>query len=105
MGVNARRSCVMCPRWNATAAVVRDRDPVVEEAISMVFGATGEETGFVWVWTVDPQRAHRLWRRAGLDGLPDQHPLAYTDCAGQLNLPYETALPFAHAFVAAEPEP
>jgi hypothetical protein len=48
---------------------------MVEEAISTVFEATGEETGFSSVWTVDPQRAHRLWRRACLKGSPDQHPL------------------------------
>jgi hypothetical protein len=51
-----------------------------------------------------PERAQRLWRRAGLDGSPDQHPLAYTDRGGRLNLPYETAFQFAQAFAAAEPE-
>ena len=70
-----------------------------------MFEATGEETGFDRVWTVDPNRAHRLWRRAGMDGSPDQHPLAYTDRRGHLHLPYETALEFAQAFAAAEPEP
>ena len=50
-------------------------------------------------------RARRLWRRAGLEGSPDQHPLAYTDRGGQLNLPYETAIQFAQAFAASEPEP
>jgi hypothetical protein len=47
----------------------RDFDPVVEHAISTVFEATLDETGFDRVWTVDPNRAHRLWRRAGLDGV------------------------------------
>lgn len=93
-------------RWNALQeAAARDYDPVVEEAISTVFEATGEETGFIRVWTLDPARAQRLWRRAGLEGSPDQHPLAYTDRSGRLNLPYETALQFAQAFAAAEPEP
>jgi hypothetical protein len=93
-------------RWNALQeAAARDFDPVVEEAISTVFEATGEETGFIRVWTVGPERAQRLWRRAGLEGSPDQHPLAYTDRGGQLHLPYETALQFAQAFAAAEPEP
>ena len=109
---------VMCPwgerqaflrdesRWNALQeAAAGDYDPVVEEAISTVFEATGEETGFIRVWTVDPLRAQRLWRRAGLEGSPDQHPLAYTDRGGQLHLAYETALQFAQAFAAAEPEP
>lgn len=92
-------------RWEALQqAAARDFDPVVEEAISTVFEATGDETGFIRVWTVDPERAHRLWRRAGLDGTPDQHPLAYTDRHGQLNLPYATALEFAQAFAAAESE-
>jgi hypothetical protein len=85
-------------------AATRDFDPVVEQAISTVFEATGDETGFIRVWSVGHQRAHRLWRRAGLDGAPDQHPLAYTDRHGQLHLPYETALQFAQAFAAAEPE-
>jgi hypothetical protein len=70
---------VMCPwgerqaflrdesRWIALQeAAARDHDPVVEEAISSVFEATGDETGFIRVWTVDPKRAQRLWRRAGL---------------------------------------
>jgi hypothetical protein len=93
-------------RWDALQqAAARDYDPVVEDAISTVFEATGDETGFIRVWTVDPERAHRLWRRAGLDGSPDHHPLAYTDRRGQLNLPYETAFELARAFAAAEPEP
>jgi hypothetical protein len=93
-------------RWDALQqAAARDYDPVVEDAISTVFEATGDETGFIRVWTVDPERAHRLWRRAGLDGSPDHHPLAYTDRRGQLNLPYETAFEFARAFAGAEPEP
>ena len=92
-------------RWNALQqAATRDYDPVVEEAISTVFEATGDETGFIRVWSVEPQRAQRLWRRAGLPGRPDSHPFAYTDRHGQLNLPWETALQFAQAFAAAEPE-
>jgi hypothetical protein len=35
-------------------AAARDFDPVVDEAISTVFAATGDETGFIRVWTVDP---------------------------------------------------
>lgn len=93
-------------RWNALQeAATRDYDPVVEEAISTVFEATGEETGFIRVWTVEPRRAQRLWHRAGLEGSPDQHPLAHTDRRGQLHLPFETAFQFAKAFAAAEPEP
>lgn len=93
-------------RWNALReASFRDYDQVVAEAISVVFQATGDETGFIRVWTVDPKRAQRLWWRAGLEGSPDQHPLAYTDRHGQMHLPYETALQFARAFAAAEPEP
>jgi hypothetical protein len=86
-------------------AAARNHDPVVEEAISAVFEATGDENSFVRVWTVSPERARRLWRRAGLPGMPDHHPLAHTDSRGQMNLPYETALEFARAFAAAEPEP
>jgi hypothetical protein len=86
-------------------AAMRDYDPVVEAAISKVFAATGDEGGFMKVWTVQPERARRLWRRAGLDGEPDQHSLAYTDRRGWMNLPYETALEFARAFATAEPEP
>ena len=93
-------------RWAALQqAAARDHDPVVEEAISTVFEATGEESGFVRVWTVTPERARRLWQRAALPGPPDHHRLAYTDRHGQMNLPYETALEFARAFAATEPEP
>jgi hypothetical protein len=93
-------------RWAALQqAAARDHDPVVEEAVSIVFEATGDENGFVRVWTVSPERARRLWRRASLPGTPDHHALAYTDRHGQMNLPYETALEFARAFAAAEPEP
>jgi hypothetical protein len=93
-------------RWSALQeAAARDYDPVIDEAISTVFAATADETGFVRVWTIEPERAQRLWRRAGLDGSPDQHPLAYTDRSGHLNLPYETAFQFARAFAAAEPQP
>jgi len=38
-----------------------------------------EETGFIRVWTPDPKRAQRLWRRAGLEGSQDRYPLACTD--------------------------
>ena len=94
------------PRWHALQeAAARDYDPIVEEAISAVFEATGDETGFARVWTVDPERAKRLWRRASLDGAPDRQSLAYTDRQGQLNLPFETALQLAQAFAATEPEP
>jgi hypothetical protein len=86
-------------------AADRDHDPVVEDAISTVFEATSEESGFTRIWATDPERARRLWHRAGLPGSPDDHPLAYTDRCGQLNLPYETALEFAQAFARAEPEP
>ena len=93
-------------RWLALQqAAARDYDQAVEQAISVVFEATGEQTGFVRVWTASPERARRLWRRAGLSGAPDHHPLAYTDRHGQINLPCETALQFARAFAAAEPEP
>ena len=93
-------------RWAALQhAAALDHDPVVEEAISTVFEATGDESGFTRVWSVSPERARRLWRRAGLPGTPDNHPLAYTDRHGELNLPYETALEFARAFAATEPEP
>jgi hypothetical protein len=63
-------------------AATGDHDPVVEEAISTVFEATGDEHGFIRVWTASPERARRLWRRAGLPGMPDHHPLAYTDRHG-----------------------
>jgi hypothetical protein len=54
-------------RWNALhQAATRDYDPVVEEAVNTVFEATGDETGFIRVWSVELQRAQRLWRRAGL---------------------------------------
>jgi hypothetical protein len=51
------------------------------------------------------ERAERLWRRAKLPGrLQNAHPLAFVDRHGTLHLPYKTALRFAQAFAAAEPE-
>lgn len=105
-------------RWGERAAFLRDEtrlaaikeatdrhyDSVVEDAISDVLTATGEEGGFSNIWSLDPDKARRLWDRAGLDGEPDDHPLAFIDRHGTLHLPYETTLRFAQAFAAAEPE-
>lgn len=109
---------IMCP-WGERRAYLRDerreaelraasehdREAVEEQAISTVFEATGDETGFIRSWTVDPARGQRLWSRAGLGGTPADEPLAYRDRHGALHLSYATALKFAQAFAATEPEP
>ena len=81
------------------------RDPVVEDAISHVLTATGEEGGFIRVWHLSPEKADRLWRRAGLESDPREEQLAFVDRFGTLHLGYRSALTFAKAFAAAEPEP
>lgn len=81
------------------------RDPVEEEAISTVLTATGEEGGFIRSWTLDLPKAERLWRRAGLASDPRNEPYAYVDRHRMLHLPFLSALKFAKAFAAAEPEP
>ncbi|HEX5493461.1 MAG TPA: hypothetical protein VFX70_02655 [Mycobacteriales bacterium] len=85
-------------------ATDRDYDSVVADAISEVLTATGEEGGFISTWSLDPDKARRLWDRAGLEGEPDDHPLAFIDRKGVPHVPYETTLSFAQAFAAAEPE-
>lgn len=85
----------------AQQAAALDHDPVVEEAISTVFEATGDEGGFTRVWVVSPERAGRLWRRAALPRTRITIRSPTHDQHGQLNLPNETALRFARAFAGA----
>jgi hypothetical protein len=81
------------------------RTAVEEEAISHVLTATGEEGGFARTWSLSPEKARRLWQRAKLSDDPTQSAYAYIDRSGALHLSYDTALRFAQAFAAAEPEP
>lgn len=108
---------LMCP-WTQRKAFLRDeeqwallrqvsreaRDFVVEDAISSVLTATGEETGFQLVWRSDPAKVRRLWARAGLTDDPTHERYAFVDREGMLCLPYPAALRFAQAFAAVEPE-
>jgi len=80
-------------------------DRVVEDAISHVLTATGEEGGFQRSWALAPAKAERLWQRANLVGDPRNEPHAFVDRFGELHLGYASALRFAKAFAAAEPEP
>lgn len=92
-------------RWGRLReASLEARDFVEEEAISNVLTATGEESGFILTWRLDPVKARRLWDRAGLTGNPAREPYAFVDRHGVLCLPYMAALKFAKAFAAAEPE-
>lgn len=105
--------------WRDRKAVFRDRehqarldedseslfDRVVEEAISHVLTATGEEGGYLRRWNLHPAKAERLWARAGLDGDPRREPLAFVDRLGELHLGYASALKFAKAFAGEEPQP
>jgi hypothetical protein len=105
--------------WKERKACLRDRerqarldqdsdeafDRVVENAISHVLTATGEEGGFIRAWTLPPDKADRLWQRAQLRDDPRHEPLAFIDRFGELHLGYRSALRFAKAFAAAEPEP
>jgi hypothetical protein len=104
--------------WTERKACLRDRerqaaqdadsyelfDRVVEDAVSHVLTATGEEGGFIRTWALSPDKADRLWSRAKLEGDPRHERLAYVDRFGTLHLGYRSALKFAKAFAAAEPD-
>lgn len=105
-------------RWGERRAFFRDRervqalaasageglDRVVEDAISLVLESTCEESGFQTLWLTRPERAHRLWDRADLPGSPLDEPGAFVDRDGWLRLGWRTALRFALAFAAHEPD-
>ena len=109
---------LVCP-WGDRSAFLRDEqraarlreaseavwDKVVEDAISAVLTATGEEGGFIRSWATDLDKLKRLWSRAHLDGDPLNEPLAYKDRFGTAHLSFNSTLRFAQAFAAAEPEP
>ncbi len=81
------------------------RREVEERALSFVLTATGEEGGFSRTWTLDRDKAERLWARAGLKDPAEREPYSYVDRDGQLHVTYQTTMKFAKAFAAAEPEP
>ena len=108
--------CLICP-WGERKKYLRDEeraaalraasdevDDVVQEAASAVFESTGEPNGLWRVWSDPPERVYRLWSRARLDGDPLDEPLAYVDRHGHAHLSMTTALCWAKAFAAAEPE-
>lgn len=109
---------IMC-RWADRKSFLRDeqhehqlreaseqaRDFVVESAISGVMEASGDSTGFNRTWSDDPDRIRRMWRRAGLETDPFKEPYGYVDRHGVAHLSYESALVWAIAFTATEPEP
>lgn len=70
----------------------RDYGKVIEDAISTVMTASGEENGFTFIRTTDAATARRLWSRAGLKGSPlDDHPANYADRHGTWHLSFATA--------------
>jgi hypothetical protein len=107
---------LVCP-WGQRREFLRDEeraaaikeaskevDDVEQDAISAVMEAAGE-SGFGREWWDPPERVRRLWSRARLPGDPLEEPLAYVDRHGQAHLSALTALRWARAFAAAEPEP
>lgn len=108
---------LVCP-WGERKTLLRDEacaaaleknnyghwDRVYEDAISEVFTASGEETGFMRKWNTDEGSATRLWARAGLSGSPlDADVCNYVDRAGRWHLSFDTALQAAKGFAAQEP--
>lgn len=82
-----------------------DYERVTEDAICTVMTASGEESGFTFIWATDPATATRLWSRAGLEGSPlDDHPANYSDRHGTWHMSFATAERVSKAFAAAEPE-
>ena len=75
-------------RQEALQQAARDHDPVVEEAISTVFEATGDESGFIRVWTVSPERARRLSAAGG----PARHARSPSSCLHRPARPDEPAV-------------
>ena len=109
---------LVCP-WGERKALLRDEahaealeknnyehwDRAYDNAISIVFEASGEETGFIRKWNTNEGSATRLWARAGLPGSPlDADPHNYVDREGRWHLSFDTALQAAMGFAAHEPE-
>lgn len=106
-------------RWGERKALIRDEerwarieaatdemwDEVIEEAISAVMEASGEQYAIRRYWADDPTSAQRYWDRAKLHGTPLEYdPLNYEDRDGTWHFSFATALKAAQAFAAAEPE-
>jgi hypothetical protein len=81
------------------------RDSPLEDAVSAVLEATGEEMFAVYgrsgVWNAPPECMERIAARAGI-ALPESA-YAYTDRNGLRHQPFEVALRVAQAFAASEP--
>jgi hypothetical protein len=77
-------------------------DPAIDSAMHTVLKATGESTGALRSWYEPIPVLQRLWSRAGLEGVPWSHELAYKG-GGYGHLPWDVLLEFCLAFCTREP--
>jgi hypothetical protein len=94
-------------RWEARREGIRvdweeKYDPAIDSAMNTVLTATGESTGALRSWYEPIPVLQRLWDRAGLEGVPWGHELAYKG-GGYGHLPWDELLRFSLAFCAREP--
>jgi hypothetical protein len=88
------------------AASAESHDKALEDAVGAVMGGTGDGSCYYRSsWDLSLAEAERLWARAKLAGRPEDEPNAYIDRRGELHMSFGTAVKFAQAFAAAEPEP
>jgi hypothetical protein len=102
--------------WSARKTFLRDEarfqrlkadwaekfDSAIDDAMNTVLKATGEANG-TWIGWTDPiPKLQRLWSRAGLEGVPWAHDLAYKG-DGYGTLPWDETLRFCLAFCTREP--
>jgi hypothetical protein len=77
-------------------------ESAIDSAMDTVLKATGEATG-TWIgWGEPTSRLQRLWSRAGLEGVPWSHELAYKE-GDYAMLPWDEVLRFCLAFCVREP--
>jgi hypothetical protein len=77
-------------------------DSAIDSAMQTVLTATGDSTGCLVGWYEPIPVLERMWARAGLDGVPWGHELAYKR-GGTAMLPWDVLLKFSLAFCAREP--
>jgi hypothetical protein len=77
-------------------------DSAIDSAMHSVLKATAESTGATFGWTEPMHVFERLWPRAGLEGAPWKHELAFKG-DGYATLPWDVLLEFCLAFCAREP--
>jgi hypothetical protein len=75
----------------------------IDDAMQTVLVSTGDSGGALRGWTEPVEVLERLWRRAGMNGSPWEHPLVYKS-GGVATLPWDTVVEFCLAFCAQEPQ-